>query len=133
MSETFTHDDTFLVFNPKDAGSCGGIDFRLVYRVTRWGRPEQGPSYASGGEPAEGPEIEVESVLMLGPPLGDDKPIYTPTWAWLYNEIDEWAHEHIDELMTEAGEHVQGQKEAAAEAKWATIREEAYTKAEAGK
>ncbi len=33
------------------------------YTVTSWGAPETGPSYASGGEPAEPPEFEIDKIV----------------------------------------------------------------------
>ena len=42
------------------------IDANVTYNWTP-GRPEQGPSYASGGEPAEAPEVEVLDIHALNP------------------------------------------------------------------
>ncbi len=121
--DTFTHDDTFLVFNSKDAGSCGDIDFWLVYRVTNWGRPEQGPSYASGGEPAEGPEIEVVSVQMMLPiPSRGEGAVYVDAFPWLAEWVSNWAQETIDELVELAGDELEGQREANEEAKYEAER-----------
>ncbi len=43
-----------------------GEDFiaKVDYRVTSWGAPATGPSYASGGEPAEPPEWEIDSIEL---------------------------------------------------------------------
>ncbi len=39
------------------------IEVEIDYTFTP-GTPERGPSYASGGEPAEGPEIDVQQVWL---------------------------------------------------------------------
>ncbi len=39
------------------------IEVEIEYDFTP-GSPERGPSYASGGEPAEGPEIDVSEVWL---------------------------------------------------------------------
>lgn len=41
-------------------GITRDVDVEFTYTP---GEPERGPSYASGGEPATGPEIEIISVL----------------------------------------------------------------------
>jgi hypothetical protein len=43
-----------------------GEDFIAVvdYDVTFWGAPESGPTYSSGGEPAEPPEWEINSIVL---------------------------------------------------------------------
>jgi hypothetical protein len=43
-----------------------GEDFiaEVYYTVTFWGAPETGPTYASGGEPAEPPEWEIDSIYL---------------------------------------------------------------------
>ncbi len=109
MRDTFRHDDAFMVFNGGER--VGDIDFRLYYRVAYWGRPEQAPSYASGGEPAEGPEIEVVSVTMR---LNGEQE-YIPAFDWLSEWVEKWAYETIDELVCDAREELAGQREATAE------------------
>ena len=49
------------------------IDVKVEYDFTP-GRPEQGPSYSSGGEPAEPPEIEVVNVWAVD---GDGKWLFS--------------------------------------------------------
>ena len=41
------------------------IDVEVEYDFTP-GRPERGPSYSSGGEPADPPEVEVVNIWVLG-------------------------------------------------------------------
>lgn len=36
----------------------------IDYRVTSWGAPASGPSYSSGGEPAEPPEFEIDKITV---------------------------------------------------------------------
>ena len=121
---TFDYETSIDVFGPCGAnvGALGEIDIKLTYAVTSWGTPEQGPSYASGGEPAEGPEIEVSRVYMDITGTGR----FLDAFPWLFEEIDEWAYEHIDELIANAGEELEGQREAAADAKYE--EEKAYWK-----
>lgn len=42
----------------------GYTSIRVRYTFTP-GYPETGPSYASGGDPAQGPEIEIEAATLL--------------------------------------------------------------------
>jgi hypothetical protein len=44
------------------------VDVRYFYTP---GSPEQGPSYASGGQPAEPPDIEIENVTVNSLPVPD--------------------------------------------------------------
>lgn len=41
-----------------------GKELLVEYTVTSWGAPESGPSYSSGGEPAEPPEIEIDKIYV---------------------------------------------------------------------
>lgn len=50
------------------------IDYTVTYR----GRPALGPSYASGGEPAESPEWEVDCLTLVY----NDAEVYVPTWLY---------------------------------------------------
>ena len=111
-SDTFTYDDEFLVFNHGE--KVGEIPFRLHYTVTSWGRPEQPPTYDSGGEPAEGAEIEGGAVLMQA---GKTEASYIPAWPWLEEWVNLWALTNIDELVKDAGEYLEGRQEADAEAR----------------
>lgn len=58
-------------------------DVQYVFKCTHLGRPEQGPSYTSGGEPAEGPEFEMDDCLVC------------------------WADEHDQQYFSKADEPVQ--------------------------
>ena len=80
------------------------------------GRPEQGPSYACGGEPAEGPEIEIIGVTHGGKPSGIH---YDFVYRELYAD-DQRLFEFLDE---NARESWQSRKEAAAEARFEDRRE----------
>lgn len=120
MKETYTHDDSFLVFN--HGKQVGEIDFRLIYRITSWGRPEQGPTYASGGEPAEGPEIEVVQVFMLHPYGGYNKP-----FQWLEEWVTDWAYATVDELVEQVGTELQARQEANADAAYDAARDREIT------
>lgn len=45
----------------------GKVEEILVeFTVTSWGAPESGPTYSSGGEPAEPPEIEIDKIYVDG-------------------------------------------------------------------
>jgi hypothetical protein len=56
------------------------------------GAPEQGPSYASGGQPAEAAEIEITSIKVKGTEV--------PLWFWAAviagDTVHEWLSEHHD-------------------------------------
>ncbi len=98
-----------------DVGSVGEIDVKLTYTVTNWGSPAR-IHYDENDHPAEGPEIEIVHVGMLTSAFdeyGDPAPsAYIPVWSWLAVLATEWADEHIDELVTDAGEYVQARAEA---------------------
>lgn len=46
------------------------VEIDCTYTFTS-GVPEQGPSYASGGQPAEGPEIEILDMFVKGDRVPD--------------------------------------------------------------
>ena len=56
------------------------LDLQVDYNLTE-GRPEQGPTYSSGGEPAEGPEVEFGNVKVLT----NDNAVYFNPSAWFIN------------------------------------------------
>lgn len=58
------------------------VDVEVAYNYTP-GRPARGPSYASGGEPADPPEIEFISAVLKGAKL--DKA--------LQDKLNEWAED----------------------------------------
>ena len=58
------------------------IDVEITYNYTP-GRPARGPSYASGGEPADPPEVEFLSAVLKGAKLDKD----------LQERLDEWAED----------------------------------------
>jgi hypothetical protein len=62
------------------------------YKITSPGAPEEGPSYASGGQPAEAFEFEVTFVdLRKDEGGGKETPVDCP--AWLKAEIETWLYE----------------------------------------
>ena len=62
-----------------------GHDFiaDVDFRVTFWGSPESGPTYSSGGEPAEGPEWEIDSIVLSRDELGYPTAPFEATGALL--------------------------------------------------
>ncbi len=65
--------------------TCVKLDIEFQYHP---GTPQRGPSYASGGEPAEGPELEfLHATLIDGDGL-DPSPAQLQEWAedWLDEE-----------------------------------------------
>jgi hypothetical protein len=48
------------------------ITAEVTYEVTSWGAPESGPTYSSGGEPAEPPEFEIEKIIIDGKEINFD-------------------------------------------------------------
>ena len=58
-------------------------DFEVEYefKITAHGYPETGPTYYSGGEPAEGPEFELEILGLRFPKQAADLPdLEIPKW-----------------------------------------------------
>lgn len=62
----------------------GEIEVEITYRFTP-GRPARGPSYASGGEPAEPPEVEFISASSK---VSDD---------FVKLLVTEWAEDWLDD------------------------------------
>ena len=71
------------------------------YRITSPGTPEQGPSYSSGGQPAEPFEFELEFV-DLRKDEGGGKETTVDCPAWLNAEIETWLYEDADGKIYEA-------------------------------
>ncbi len=66
-----------------NGGACVKLDIEFQYHP---GTPQRGPSYASGGEPAEGPELEfLHATLIDGDGLD-------PSSA----QLQEWAEDWLD-------------------------------------
>jgi hypothetical protein len=69
-------------------------EFTVTYTISK-GYPASGPSYASGGEPAEPPQVELLTVEMDGKPYdGDDV-------DWLVTYIEE-NHDYAAEAADRA-------------------------------
>lgn len=71
-------------------GNVNGMDFDEEYEITfeyRKGAPEQGPSYASGGQPADPDEIEFVSIT---PGAGDQGGFSDIAQRWLEDEARDW-------------------------------------------
>jgi hypothetical protein len=65
------------------------------YKITADAVAEQGPSYASGGEPASPMEYEVAFIdLRKDDGGGKETPVDCP--AWLKAEIENWLYEDPD-------------------------------------
>ena len=76
------------------------------YKITSPGAPEQGPSYASGGQPAEPFEFEPTFVsLSKDEGGGKETPVDCP--AWLKAEIETWLYEDPDGRIYEAIEQAE--------------------------
>jgi hypothetical protein len=77
------------------SGSVNGMDFDAEYEITFTfldGAPEQGPSYAHGGQPADPDEIEFVSV----------KPVIGVVDAGAFTDLaqkdlDDWATDWLQE------------------------------------
>ena len=74
----------------------GEIEVKIIYRYTP-GRPARGPSYASGGEPADPPEVEFISASTT---VNDDLvKLMVSEWA------EEWlGDDGFDEAVDNAEE-----------------------------
>ena len=103
---------SFYQFTFYDSLVIGGIPVALEVEIEgradftyRPGRPVCGPSYSSGGEPAEGPEIEITAITLdealtyaereagkkpRSVPLPANDPLFARIEAWLLDErVDE--------------------------------------------
>ncbi len=77
--------------------TIAGADYIVGYdyKITSPGAPEQGPSYDSGGQPAEPFEFEVEFV-SLSKDEGGGKETSVECPSWLKAEIETWLYEDAD-------------------------------------
>ena len=65
------------------------------YKITSPGAPEQGPSYSSGGQPAEPMEYEV-TFVSLSKDEGVGKETFCAGPEWLQTEIETCLYEDAD-------------------------------------
>lgn len=71
-------------------GTTNGMDWEDEQEITfefRKGAPEQGPTYASGGQPADPDEIEVISIT---PGAGDNGAFSDIADKMLHDEAEDW-------------------------------------------
>lgn len=98
------------------SGTTNGMDWEAEYVITynfTPGCPETGPSYASGGEPATGPEVEFVSIT---PDAGDHGAFTDMAQAGLDDWAKDWlAGDGYDQAIENALDDLQGQEDDAAE------------------
>lgn len=101
--------------------SCGGealVELTVEYEFTP-GTPARGPSYASGGEPAEGPEVEIVSARATNP-KDAGQGFALPNWLLDQLQADDYLYE---ELVRNAEEDRGAEHDAALEARAEARRE----------
>ena len=109
----YKYDHTIYITVARQELAC-----EIVYTVTP-GSPETGPSYASGGEPAVDPEVEiylaevVTETWRFGKKLTERKPVT----GWLLDLIANDPDINAD-LLSEAGEEDLSRADDAAEMRW---------------
>jgi hypothetical protein len=79
-----------IVYNDED------VDATVDYTVTYWGAPEQGPTYSCGGQPAEGPEFEINSITV-----GEEEVKWDDLSKDNQEQIEEAIYEQIKDGPTE--------------------------------
>lgn len=98
------------------SGTSQGMDWDIDYTITFnfvRGAPAQGPSYSSGGQPADPAEI---SFVSISPDAGDHG-VYTDiAQKWLVEWAEEWLAEHHDEAIEIAEQDMQPDPDAARDA-----------------
>ena len=79
------------------------LEGRAEYTVVG-GTPEQGPTYACGGQPAEPASVEISNIFLRGTPLDGSKIGYIPlTDMALYNAIEAWLlSDCTDDMLNDA-------------------------------
>ena len=75
------------------AGAEYIVDYN--YKITSPGAPEQGPSYASGGQPADPMEFEI-TFVSLSKDEGGGGETFCACPEWLQSEIETWLDEDKD-------------------------------------
>jgi len=101
MSPRYTYAAT-LSFGPRDEPT-GEIEVECSYAVS-WGAPEQGPSYASGGQPADPDEIDDIRILSVdGKPWPVDLSYGLQTEAEDHDMlVEKLLNDHYDRMIEEA-------------------------------
>ncbi len=122
--DCFDHETTLSLYRFQEGNEVGDIDVKITFEVTNWGRPATGPSYSSGGEPAEGPEVDMVHVLMQNAPMSGSKPSYIEAWDWVHEMAGQWVDDHADELAAVASLEMEGRSDAAADARHERDRED---------
>lgn len=83
-----------------DLGVLGEQDVEILYDYSP-GAPEQGPTYSSGGQPADPPEVTITQIFIL---VGTA----SVECSWMIDQIDsdemDRIHEHIIEVENETWE-----------------------------
>lgn len=114
------------------SGAEGGPEYRVHFEVTHPGYPEQGPSYASGGQPAEGPEWEIVQIDAEEWAPGSKESRWLPIeqthqkyqidaiygWAESLDLSDECVEALADEREYYEEQRAESRADARAEAKW---------------
>jgi hypothetical protein len=64
------------------------VEVEVDYEITSFGYPATGPSYSSGGEPAEAPEFEISDIWVEGRsiPYRIRKPFFQRILSWFRKE-----------------------------------------------
>jgi hypothetical protein len=79
------------------------------------GRPSTGPTYASGGDPPEDPEIELHGFEIMENSIWRKPSL--PLDLALISAVDAWIAEHEDELIGAASEEMDEREYAAMESR----------------
>lgn len=82
-----------------DSIIVGSTELRIHYLFTP-GCPETGPSYASGGEPASGPEIELDYVEEEVSGKWQRVPVDGDLWLW----AETYLEKHPDDVIEDVAE-----------------------------
>lgn len=102
MTRRFTHALEITI------GERAILEFEFEFTVSPY-VPEQGPSYASGGQPAEGGEVEVLSAVLTIETnwMGLEAITKTPAPDWLFQILSS-DEDIIDKLRLYAAEQDDG-------------------------
>ena len=101
------------------------VNADIIFRFTP-GRPATPPSYASGGDPPEGPEINITRVTLTRVTLTRETEEVLEC-DWLADFVETSLHDDPDKLIEIASEERDAEEDEAAERRYEAMRDDRAT------
>ena len=126
MSQPYTYGVTLTWYAGDTDTVSAQLEIECSYRVD-WGAPERGPTYASGGQPADPPMVTDIRILAVG---GKSWPVFDLPWGFLTAHqdhamlVDKLEAECLDEMLSDAAAEEADIRDQAAQDRFEAMREE---------